>query len=80
MTSDLTRGFASGIMVAMLVFATIWYLSERERGGQRLPADWVMMWLHRFAMAAKAAADAFESMVKDYRYMRKNHGKEATHA
>jgi len=80
MTSDLARGFASGILVAMLAFSTIWYLSERARGGQRLPADLVMTWLHRVAMGAKAVADAFEGMVRNYRYMRENYGKEANRA
>jgi len=80
MTSDLARGFASGILVAMLVFSTIWYISERARGGQRLPADWLISALHAIAMMAKAVADGFESAVKDYRYMRKHFGKESGHA
>ncbi len=69
-------GFASGVLVAMLVFSTIWYISERARGGKSLPADWVINGLHRFAMAAKAVADAFESMVTGYRWMRDHYRKD----
>ena len=69
-------GFASGILVSMLVFSAGFFLLARARGGKSLPADWVIAGLHRFAMAAKAVADAFESMVTGYRWMRDNYGKE----
>ena len=76
MTLEIARGFAAGLLVAVLVFAAGFFVLDRARGGKSLPADWMMAWLHRFAMAAKALADAVDSMVKDYRYMRDNYGKE----
>ena len=73
MTMEIARGFAAGLLVAVLVFSAGFFMLDRARGGKSLPADWIMAWLHRFAMAAKALADGFEAMVKDYRYMRDHH-------
>ena len=39
-------------------------------------ADWLIRALHKAAMAMTAVAQAFEAMVKNYRYMRANFGKE----
>lgn len=76
MTLEIARGFAAGLLVAVLVFSAGFFMLDRARGGKSLPADWIMAWLHRFAMAAKSVADGFEAMVKDYRYMRDHYGKE----
>lgn len=78
MTLEMARGFAAGLLVAVLVFSSGAFLLDRARGGKSLPADWVIVWLHRVAMAAKALADGFEKTVKDYRWMRDHHGKETT--
>ena len=76
MTLEIARGFAAGLLVAVLVFSSGAFLLDRARGGKSLPADLAVKGLHRFAMAAKALADAVDAMVKDYRYMRDNYGKE----